>query len=379
MGKEYVLFYSEASIACILIFLMLLYSERMYTTRTEKQIWFERTGIAHICYFISDMFWAAMIGGVLPKVRVLVALFNLTNFIFLSLISYCWFMYMAASENLLLEKKWRHPRLLLLPSLISTAAVIAAYIINPLFWINKDGELNDLYFPFMVAVPIMYVLASFVISMIKAGKSKSREEKTLFRLIGFYPLSVVFFGMIQTFILNAPLFCFGCTIMMLFFFIQSVQLQISVDSLTKLNNRGQVMRYMDRIKYTENEPCCVVMIDINRFKKINDTYGHMEGDRALILVADSLRQTAEQIKSPAFLGRYGGDEFIMIIQPENEQIEEIISLFRKILKEKERNFTLPYKLEASAGFDFLKDSNDSVEKCLKRADKKLYLDKAGHV
>ena len=79
MGQEYVLFYSEASIACILIFLMLLFSERLYSTRTEKQLWFERTEIAYIAYFISDMFWAAQLGGALPKSRFLVGFFNLTN------------------------------------------------------------------------------------------------------------------------------------------------------------------------------------------------------------------------------------------------------------------------------------------------------------
>lgn len=124
--------------------------------------------------------------------------------------------------------------------------------------------------------------------MFNAARSESREEKRLFILIGFYPLSIVVFGLVQTFILNAPLFCFGCTIIMLFFYIQSMQMQISVDSLTKLNNRGQIMRYMDRIKYSENESCYVVMIDINRFMQINDSYGHMEGDRALTIVADSL-------------------------------------------------------------------------------------------
>ena len=83
---------------------MLLFSERLYSTRTEKQLWFERTEIAYIAYFISDMFWAAQLGGALPKSRFLVGFFNLTNFILLSLIAYCWFMYMAASENLLLDK-----------------------------------------------------------------------------------------------------------------------------------------------------------------------------------------------------------------------------------------------------------------------------------
>ena len=98
-------------------------------------------------------------------------------------------MYMAASENLLLDKRWRRPRLLLLPAVISVIVMIAAYITNPLFWINENSELSDLYFPMMVAVPLLYVVASFIISMFNAARSESREEKRLFILIGFYPPS----------------------------------------------------------------------------------------------------------------------------------------------------------------------------------------------
>ena len=152
-------------------------------------------------------------------------------------------------------------------------------------------------------------------------------------------------------------------------------MQISVDALTKLNNRGQVNRYMDRIHYSENESCCVCMIDIDRFKEINDRFGHAEGDRALTLIAEALRRTADKAGVPVFIGRYGGDEFTMIVRSvkDDEAMNGLISVFREILKEKTGN--LRYKIEASVGYDFLNGADDTAEACMKRADEKMYLDK----
>ena len=66
---------------------------------------------------------------------------------------YSWFMYMAASEGMLLNKKKRFGRKLLIPVMVSFFVMVAAYIADPLFWIDKDGTLNDLYYPLMVTVP----------------------------------------------------------------------------------------------------------------------------------------------------------------------------------------------------------------------------------
>ncbi len=318
-----------------------------------------------------------MISGVLPKERILVILFNFINYVFLSLIGYCWFMYMAASEGMLLEKKWKHHRLLLLPAVISVLVITVAYIINPLFWIDGEGNLNDLYYPFMVTAPTLYVFSSSVISLINSRKTEVREEKKLYRLIAIYPLSIVSFGLLQTFALNAPLFCFGCTLVMLYFYIQSLQMLVSVDALTKLNNRGQINRYLDRMQYSDNGYSCICMIDIDKFKEINDTFGHAEGDRALMLVSDSLRQTADRIIGPVFLGRYGGDEFTVILGmvKDHEAIENLTELFRHILREKAEKNGLLYNLEVSIGFDFLRGPDDDPTDCLKRADEKLYIDK----
>ena len=78
---------------------------------------------------------------------------------------------------------------------------------------------------------------------------------------------------------------------MLIFYIASMKTQISTDPLTGLNNRGQLANYVAQKSniYRENRLTIVIMFDINDFKLINDTYGHAEGDRALILVSNALK------------------------------------------------------------------------------------------
>ena len=91
--------------------------------------------------------------------------------------------------------------------------------------------------------------------------------------------------------------------------------QISTDPLTRLNNRGQLAGYISQKSniYHENRLTIVIMFDINDFKLVNDTYGHAEGDRALILVANALKEVTRNHSMPMFLARYGGVEFILVV------------------------------------------------------------------
>ena len=377
MGFDYFVFYTEASAICVTILLIILITDRVYSTKQEKQIWFGRAITAFILYFISDACWAAMLSGQFPKVRFFVVLFNFTNYIFLSLMAYGMFIFIAASENMPFRKITWKRHLCFLPVIISIVFIMIAYIMDPLFWINENNELNDLYFPLLILVPSCFCIAGFILSVKYAGKAETRENKLRYLLVGSIPLCVGAFGMIQVIAINAPTFCFGCTIMWLCFYIQNMQTLISVDDLTHLNNRGQINRFLEQIHYSGDSRVFILMLDINRFKGINDTYGHAEGDRALIIVSEALRQACEQIKAPVFLGRYGGDEFTIIIQnpQKNEMPDQIASLIRNILSEKRKENRLPYDLEFSMGYDELRDDKDTVYDCIKRADEELYLDK----
>ena len=377
MGFDYFVFYTEASLICVIILSTILLTDRMYNTKQEKQVWFGRAIVMFMLYFISDAFWAAMLSGEFTVKRSYVVLVNLSNYILLALMAYGLFMFIAASEKMPFRKDARIRRLIFLPVIISTLAISIAYVKNPLFWVNEQNELNNLYFPLMIAAPSLYLWAGFGLSVRYAVKSVSKMDKRRFLAIGSIPVIVMAFGMIQVVALNAPTFCFGCTVMWLFYYLENMQTMISIDDLTHLNNRGQINRYLEQIHYNKDIRVIIMMIDINKFKTINDTYGHAEGDRALVIVSEALRQTCEQIKASVFLGRYGGDEFTIVIKNPEEDImpEQLVSLIRSVLTQKKTENQLPYDLNVSIGYDLIRGSDDDANECLKRADKNLYIDK----
>ena len=377
MGFDYFVFYTEASFICVVILTMMLVNDKLHGTLQEKQLWFRLAVILFILYFISDACWAAMLSGLFPQIRFFAVLFNLTNHILLNLMGYGMFMFITISEKMTFTHNRRKMILCFLPVIISILGMVIAYLINPLFWINENLELNSIYFPVLFVPPSIYLCAGLFHSIINARHTEIKEEKLQYLLLGSIPFGVMAFGMVQVVALNAPTFCFGCTIMWLWFYIQNMQTMISVDDLTRLNNRRQINRYMNQFSYDQDTRIIIMMIDIDRFKMINDTYGHAEGDRALVIVSDVLRQICDNLRSSAFLGRYGGDEFIIIIRnPEEcERPEHILETIRQTISQTQEKYHLPYALEISIGYDELEDSNDTLHSCMIRADEKLYIDK----
>lgn len=377
MDFEYFVFYTVASVVCILLLSMMLVSDRMYSARTEKQVWFERAVFLCILYFISDAFWAAVVSGQLPKIRALVESFVLANYILLSVLAYGLFMFIATSENMEFRKSKKKRLVSMVPLFLSVFLRLLMYLIDPYFWFDKNNELNPFYYPMMMAAPIFYLIASFGISVVNAIRAEGREQKKMYWAIGSIPLGIMIFGSLQVVNLNAPTFCFGCAIMWMWFYIQNMQTLISVDALTRLNNRGQINRFIEQFQYKSGSASYVMMVDVDHFKQINDAFGHAEGDRALVLVSEALKKACDQAKAYVFLGRYGGDEFTVIIQNAKDadcpkRIEQAV---RKILLKKQEEEKLPYNLLVSIGYDKIKKESDCVKNCIIRADEKLYLDK----
>ncbi|KPK40965.1 MAG: diguanylate cyclase [Gammaproteobacteria bacterium SG8_47] len=94
---------------------------------------------------------------------------------------------------------------------------------------------------------------------------------------------------------------------------QQLQALSRTDRLTELNNRGYweecMQREYMRVKRTQ-QPCSLIMFDIDHFKKVNDTYGHQAGDEVIRQTAATLRETIRATDIP---GRYGGEEFGVIL------------------------------------------------------------------
>lgn len=94
---------------------------------------------------------------------------------------------------------------------------------------------------------------------------------------------------------------------------EALRYQASHDALTQLLNRGAIQRAMvEKLEHSRNSarPMALVMVDIDHFKSINDTYGHAAGDAVLREVATRFSQT---LRAFDVAGRYGGEEFLLVL------------------------------------------------------------------
>lgn len=150
-----------------------------------------------------------------------------------------------------------------------------------------------------------------------------------------------------------------------------------IDNLTGLANRSTVMGELDRAvlkSRREHEPVSVMMLDIDNFKQINDTYGHGTGDQVLREVA---RRMTEHIRGSDMLGRIGGEEFLLVMYPCTEsRALEIGERLIDVVSHKPISFASKFELDVtmSVGLSTLIPSEltTDVGQLLDRADSALY-------
>ncbi|MCD4721199.1 MAG: GGDEF domain-containing protein [Desulfobacula sp.] len=162
--------------------------------------------------------------------------------------------------------------------------------------------------------------------------------------------------------------------------------QAEYDNLTGLYNSGKIKQKVEvKIKRFARKPsssACIVMGDIDFFKKVNDTYGHIQGDLVLKKVGDILSKSMREVFDVA--GRYGGEEFLLIFDETNEETGfQVVERLRKniektkfekadetgkILKNKFLNITMSFGISG-----FYKDSGvKNAIDWISRADNALY-------
>ena len=95
-----------------------------------------------------------------------------------------------------------------------------------------------------------------------------------------------------------------------------------------------------------------------------------------MLSGQALVHAVKNQNMPLFLGRYGGDEFVMIAHPEkSNEIEDLIETIRNFVAAKCEKENKPYILSIGIGYDEYLDNQEAFSKCIQRADEKLYTDK----
>lgn len=145
------------------------------------------------------------------------------------------------------------------------------------------------------------------------------------------------------------------------YYAYSMELTNLFDKLTGVLNQGTYLRKIKELKVQE----IVIILDVDDFKYINDTYGHQYGDKCLGIIAQAIKSIF------GYYGqcyRIGGDEFAVILRRYNN-VESLITRFEKTLADKFKNSSC----QLSVSFGYSKyEENDSIENVIQRADFNMY-------
>ncbi|MCI2062169.1 MAG: GGDEF domain-containing protein [Eubacteriaceae bacterium] len=362
----------ELNTICILILLFIIFKLRGSDNSTEV-ICFLRVLISVLVVLFIDMLWVMIESSGRTS---LIPLNNIINVIYMAdtgVIGYFWLRFIEYKLG-----KWKYfsrraRLLLLLPMLILALFSITAPFNDLLFYVDSLNVYHrGDWYPLQLVVSYGYLgAASFhIASELRFVKTTSQRNALLFLLsFLFFPvigglISVIFYGL--------PVVWPASTLSLLLLYMDMQDRRISTDSLTNLNNRRKFDQYLeDSLEHTRN--ISLLIMDINNFKHINDTCGHLAGDKAL-------QETAEILKSVcgaynAFLSRYGGDEFAVVLMGRRTDAEQLKQDINDALAARNRGKASAFEINLSIGIA-ARAAGSTSKSLIDTADRELYKEKA---
>jgi len=149
--------------------------------------------------------------------------------------------------------------------------------------------------------------------------------------------------------------------------------QAKRDPLTGLGNRMAYEEYISIWNRKSDITLSVVNIDLDGFKKINDVYGHQEGDKVLKFFARKLEEVFGEI---GFAIRWGGDEFILLLnEKRRERLEQYVKILHDKIDEYNDSNDRAYRIQFSCGIAIYDDSFGNVYEFIQHSDKLMYEEK----
>ena len=324
---------------------------------------------------VVDGFTHAQYRGVLHMPPGLVAfLYALYMFLFSGVLPFLWFNFAEVRLGSRFIQKPLGRLISITPLAIVSIMCFASIKTGWFFKIDDKGiySRGDLW-AVQTVVSYLYFLFTTVHAFIKARHEPAPMQRKQYYILSMYLIAPFIGGLLQLFVGNHPFVAPATGIAMLFIFLNIQGGMINNDSLTGLYNRRSAETYYDELKLraSARNPFYLYMMDINGFKGINDKHGHIEGDKALRIVANVLRKVCDELGG--YVCRYGGDEFLAMIESKNlKDAADFEKSFNESMEKEEKLLGLPYKLGLSFGYVVCDSPASSMDSLVHEADKKMY-------
>ncbi|MDY3619484.1 MAG: GGDEF domain-containing protein [Agathobaculum sp.] len=276
------------------------------------------------------------------------------------------------------ECLYRRLPLYCLPFAAHLILVIASVFRPVLFSLSADNSYTrGPLFPLSMVLsylPVFYSVFEVLFSMRQAKKGGGADSR-FYRSLLLFPVPPLIGGALQMATPEVSVVWASTVISMLIIFINLQNAEITTDALTGLFNRWQLMPYLEgkTRRRDGGQGLYVVLMDVNGFKQINDSFGHQVGDHALRQTAELLRRICGR---EDFLARYGGDEFILVAEREiPSDVPALIEHIRREMSLFSGRGTAPYNLSISAGCARWENGYPTLDAFIADADARMYEDK----
>lgn len=293
-------------------------------------------------------------------------------FILGPLITYGWYVFANLWVNKSIEYRWEKDIFLLIPIIINTFIVILSPFLKLIFYINQYNvyERGPLFF-IPVIISYFYLCCGFI--MVYANKNKlNRIEFLPLFLFGVFP---ALGGLVQSMFYGLLLMWSSIAFSLIILYLYIQQQMMHMDYLTGAWTREKFYNYLNnRIQQKKHKNFSIVFIDLNDFKEINDTFGHNEGDRALINFVSIIKSVLRNEES---ITRYGGDEFVLFLDVDSQQeVEVIIKKISDAIADYNKRSNVLCKLDFSCGYELYNfDKHMTADQYINHVDKLMYRDK----
>lgn len=309
-------------------------------------------------------------GWVDPALRIL----NMLGYSGSAVFGLVWLEYLDFKLYGDLDRMRRNFRYYAIPSVLMIILSIANCFTDIIFTIDADNVYHRL--PAMaIAYVLMYI--NMVYSVIYVLVKRRKAARYMFMPVLSFMAPLLIGSIIQYFHYGLSLNWIGIAIGLVSLYISAQNETSLVDSLTLVYNRECLTRYVQYlVQKSEKGRYGGIMMDLDDFKAINDTYGHSEGDDVLRTVG---RILVDVLGESTFIARFGGDEFIAIRTVEgDEDIRHMIDSIGSALDGYNASSGKPYSISMSIGGGTIDFGDASVDSFMREIDAHMYQDKERH-